>query len=154
MNSLYLQWFVKDSFLHILHEFHEIKLNVMSYALNCVSWNSLKEIFHSVSSHFCILICNCICLFLSSLVVYPFFDNLQLSFCLVGCSVSMLVLFFSFFCSLQSHWFLVKINVRHWVERYFFSLTVFGRYLLAYDVHSSVKMDGYVQLTSAYSLDA
>ena len=35
---------------HILHEFHEIKLNLMKYALNCVSGNSLKEIFHSVSS--------------------------------------------------------------------------------------------------------
>ena len=35
---------------HILHEFHEIKLNLIKYALNCVSWNSLKEIFHSVSS--------------------------------------------------------------------------------------------------------
>ena len=23
----------------------------MKYTLNCVSWNSLKEIFHSVSSH-------------------------------------------------------------------------------------------------------
>ena len=34
---------------HILHEFHEIKLNVMKYALNSVSWNSLKEISHSVS---------------------------------------------------------------------------------------------------------
>ena len=31
-------------------EFHEIKLNAMKYALNCVSWNSLKELFHSVSS--------------------------------------------------------------------------------------------------------
>ena len=33
-----------------LHEFHEIQLYVMKYALNCVSLNSLKEIFHSVSS--------------------------------------------------------------------------------------------------------
>ena len=38
------------SFLHILYEFHEIKLNVMKYTLNRVSGNSLKEIFHSVSS--------------------------------------------------------------------------------------------------------
>ena len=36
------------SFLHILYEFHEIKLNVMKYTLNCVSWNSMKEIFHSI----------------------------------------------------------------------------------------------------------
>ena len=50
MNSFYLHQFVKDSFLHILHEFHEIEVNVKKYALNCVSWNSLKEIFHSVSS--------------------------------------------------------------------------------------------------------
>ena len=35
---------------HILHEFHEIKIKVMKYALNYVSWNSLKKIFHSVSS--------------------------------------------------------------------------------------------------------
>ena len=41
---------VEVSFLHSLYEFHEIKLNVMKYTLNCVSWNSLKEIFHSVSS--------------------------------------------------------------------------------------------------------
>ena len=34
------------------HEFHEIKLNVMKNALRCVSWNSLKDIFHSVSSPF------------------------------------------------------------------------------------------------------
>ena len=34
----------------ILHEFHEIKIKVMKYALNYVSWNSLKKIFHSVSS--------------------------------------------------------------------------------------------------------
>ena len=40
---------MKDFFLHILHEFHEIKLNVMKYALNCVSWNSPKEIFYSAS---------------------------------------------------------------------------------------------------------
>ena len=33
-----------------LHEFDEIQLYVMKYALNCVSLNSLKEIFHSVSS--------------------------------------------------------------------------------------------------------
>ena len=46
MNSFYLQQFVKDSFLHNLNEFHEIKLNVMKYALNCVSWDSLKKIFH------------------------------------------------------------------------------------------------------------
>ena len=37
-----------DFFLHILREFHEIQLYVMKYALNCVSWNNLKEIFHSV----------------------------------------------------------------------------------------------------------
>ena len=36
--------------LHVLYQFHEIKLNVMKYTLNCISWNSLKEIFHSVSS--------------------------------------------------------------------------------------------------------
>ena len=41
---------VEVSFLHILYEFYEIKLNVMKYTLNCISWNSLKEIFHSVSS--------------------------------------------------------------------------------------------------------
>ena len=38
------------SFLHMLYEFYEIKLNVMKYASNCVSWNSLKNIFYSVSS--------------------------------------------------------------------------------------------------------
>ena len=32
-----------STFSHILHEFHEIKLNVMKYALNCVSWNSLTS---------------------------------------------------------------------------------------------------------------
>ena len=52
MNSFYLQQFVKDSFTHNLHQFHEIKLSVMKYALNCVSWNGLKEIFHSVSWSF------------------------------------------------------------------------------------------------------
>ena len=26
-----------STFSHILHEFHEIKVNVMKYALNCVS---------------------------------------------------------------------------------------------------------------------
>ena len=36
----------------LLHEFHEIQLYAMKYASNCVSWNSLKEIFHSVSSPF------------------------------------------------------------------------------------------------------
>ena len=36
-------------FFTYLHEFLEIKINVMKYALNCVSWNSLKELFHSVS---------------------------------------------------------------------------------------------------------
>ena len=41
------------SFLHILYEFYEIKLNVMKSTLNCVSWNSLKKIFHSVSSPSC-----------------------------------------------------------------------------------------------------
>ena len=41
---------VDVSFLHILYEFYEIKLKVMKYTLNCVSWNILKEIFHSVSS--------------------------------------------------------------------------------------------------------
>ena len=49
LNSFSLQQFVKDSFLHNLHEFHEIKLNVMKCALNFVSWNRLNEIFHSVS---------------------------------------------------------------------------------------------------------
>ena len=39
---------VEVSFLHILYGSHEIKLNVMKYTLNC--WNSLKEIFHTVSS--------------------------------------------------------------------------------------------------------
>ena len=33
---------VEVSFLHILYEFHEIKLNVIKYTLNCISWNSLK----------------------------------------------------------------------------------------------------------------
>ena len=42
---------VEVFFLHILYEFHQIKFNVMKYTLNCVLWNSLKEIFHSVSSH-------------------------------------------------------------------------------------------------------
>ena len=32
----------------MLYEFHEIKLNLMKYPLNCVSWNSLKDIFHNV----------------------------------------------------------------------------------------------------------
>ena len=41
---------VEVSFLHVLYEFHEIKLSVMKYTLNCVSRNSLKEMFHSVSS--------------------------------------------------------------------------------------------------------
>ena len=45
---------VEVSFLNILSEFHEIKLNVMKYTLNSVSWNSLKEIFHSVSSPYVI----------------------------------------------------------------------------------------------------
>ena len=33
-----------------LHGFHEIQSYIMKYALNCVLWNSLKEIFHRVSS--------------------------------------------------------------------------------------------------------
>ena len=37
LNSFSLQQFIKDSFLHNLHEFHEIKLNVMKCALNFVS---------------------------------------------------------------------------------------------------------------------
>ena len=37
LNSFYLQQFVKDSLLHNSNEFHEIKLNVKKYALNCVS---------------------------------------------------------------------------------------------------------------------
>ena len=40
---------VEVSIFHVLYQFHEIKLNVMKYTLNYVSWNSLKEIFHSVS---------------------------------------------------------------------------------------------------------
>ena len=50
----------------------------------------------------CMLICECICLLLSSSVVCLFFDTLQLllfatiSFCLVGCSVSVILkLYFS-----------------------------------------------------------
>ena len=39
---------VEVSFLNILSEFHEIKLNVMKYTLNSVSWNSLKEIFQCI----------------------------------------------------------------------------------------------------------
>ena len=49
---------------------------------------------------------------------------------------------------LQDHavtWFSVKIKVSDWVERNFFSLTVFGGNLLAGDVHSSVTMDRHVQ---------
>ena len=43
---------------------------------------------------------------------------------------------------LQDHdWFLVKRKVTDWVERNFFSLTVFGGNLLAGDVHSRVTMD-------------
>ena len=40
------------------------------------------------------------------------------------------------------------------LENNFFSLKVFSRTLLAYDVHSSVTMDRHVQLASAYSLEA
>ena len=54
---------------------------------------------------------------------------------------------------LEPIWFLFKIKVRDWVERNFFSLTVFGWNLLAGDVHSSVTMDRHVQLASAYSLE-
>ena len=42
-------------------------------------------------------------------------------------------------------WFLVKIKVRDWAERNFFSLTVFGGNLLADDIHASVTMDRHVQ---------
>ena len=49
-------------FLHILYEFYETKLNVMKYTLNRVSWNSLKEIFHSVSSPYETLLRNTYCL--------------------------------------------------------------------------------------------
>ena len=44
----FLWWFLEVSFLHILYEFHEIKLNVMKYELNCVSWNSPKVIFQCI----------------------------------------------------------------------------------------------------------
>ena len=46
---------------------------------------------------------------------------------------------------LNFEWFLVKIKVSDWVEKNFFSLTIFGGNLLAGDVHSSVTMDGHVQ---------
>ena len=41
---------LKGSFLYVLYEFHGSKLSVMKYGLNLVSWNSLKNVFHSVSS--------------------------------------------------------------------------------------------------------
>ena len=41
--------FLEVSFLHIIYEFHVIKLNVIKHALNCVSWNSLKKYCNSVS---------------------------------------------------------------------------------------------------------
>ena len=42
------------------------------------------------------------------------------------------------------HWFWIKIKVRDWVERNFFSLTVLRGNLLAGDVHSNVTMDRHV----------
>ena len=44
------------------------------------------------------------------------------------------------------------MKVSDWVDRNFFSLTVFGGNFLAGDVHSSVTMDRHVK--SPYSLEA
>ena len=55
-----------------------------------------------------------------------------------------------------SDWFLVKTKVSYWVEKSFFSLTVFGGILLAGDIHSSVTMDRHVrgwQWTGMYNLN-
>ena len=60
--------------------------------------------------------------------------------------VEVLLSFFIVFVKFSNvYWFSIKIKVSDWVVRTFFSLTVFGRNLLAGDVHSSVTMDRYVQ---------
>ena len=128
----------------------------------------------------CILICECISLFLSLSVVCLFFDTLYFRFFL--CFFFFFFVFFNFSNVLQAfivylnlpvylfvfafavevlfsfcfffiafvnfsnvHWFSVKIKASDWVERNFFSLAVFGRNLLAGDVHSSMALDRHVQ---------
>ena len=60
--------------------------------------------------------------------------------------VDVLFSYFIVFANFSNvHWFSVKIKVSNWVERNFFSLTVFGGNLLADDVHSSVAMDRHIQ---------
>ena len=117
----------------------------------------------------CILTCECIWLILSLSVVCLFFDTLYFSFFVFFSFSNVLQVFmmylnqrvylfvyvfvvevpFGFFIVLVNfsnvHWFSNKIKVSGWVERNFFSLTVFGRNLLTSEVHSSVTIDRNVQ---------
>ena len=74
-----------------------------------------------------ILICQCICLFLSY------------------CRSAVQFFFIMFVNFSNVNWFSVKIKVSDWEERNLFSLTVFDRNLLADDEHSSMTMDRHVQ---------
>ena len=112
-----------------------------------------------------ILICKCICLFLSSFVVCSFFATLLLlltatiSFCLVGCSVSMLVSIFGFVLSVyygfvSVFWFqiLLRIHVTIdicflWLQSYyciftfvqvFFHSCLFSSFMCLVNINQSV----------------
>ena len=107
----------------------------------------------------CILLCECICLLLSLLVVCLFFDtiifnfsnvlqvylNLRVYLFVFVFVVKVLFIFFFFlivFVSFSNvHWFSVKVKVSDWVERDFFSLPVFGGNLLRGDIQPSMTKD-------------
>ena len=129
---------------------------------------------YSILLTLCILICECTWLFLSLSVVCLFFDTLYFSFFVSFNFSNVLqvfrmylnlrvylfafifvieVLFSFFFCVCvcvivnfsDMHYFSVKIKVSDWVERNFFSLTIFGGNFLAWDVHLSMTISSYVQ---------
>ena len=117
--------FVMFSFLYLVM-FMSVLCSVMFSVLYLPSWIMFIK---------CILICECIWLFLSSSVVCLFFDTLYFSFLVFFNFINVL----SVYLNLRVHLF-----VLFFVVEVLFRLAVFSRNLLAGDVHSGVALDRHV----------